>query len=200
MKKYKNPLKPGDVIRTHPARGYWGCAVVLSAKDGDGRFYPMSHIGITTFISKTRYEFLQLARIKLKLVKFKSVIRVAPNEYYKSRETRTSIYIHTILPKPVVDVIGTTNPKKLYGKRLTFEPGDGTGNTFPWSGPLTAEAGDDAVNAWREKYDAAALRNESAKHMAWFEKFEADRLAAARKARRRRARLKVRVAGRRGRA
>ncbi len=43
-------LNKGDVIKTVPMEGYWGCALVLSSRDKVDGFDPMCHIAITPLI------------------------------------------------------------------------------------------------------------------------------------------------------
>jgi len=57
------------------------------------------------------------------------------------------------LPLPV---IGVTDPTKVFSGPLRYEAGDGTAGTFPFCGPLAANLGYEAVNAWRAIHEPEA--------------------------------------------
>ena len=180
MKRIANPLQPGDVIQTHPKRGFWGCAIVLSARDSTDELHPTSHIGITTLISKQKYTWSSLDSRQLKIVKFSPLIRVGPNEYYQSNEPRTCIGIYTLKNTTGLRIIGRVNPIDVYDKPLTFEIGNGTKGKFPLCGPIPEDLGHEAVLTWRLTHDKERLEQESAKAMREFERFEQKRLSEQR--------------------
>jgi hypothetical protein len=179
MKKMANPLKPGAVIQTHPQRGFWGCAVVLSAHDGTDQFHPMCHIGITSFIAKRRYAWNSIDARQLRIATVSPAVRVGPNEYRKS-DPRTCIGIYSVKTAASLAIIGTIDPTLLYERPLTLEVGDGTKGTFPLCGPIKESLGTEAVVAWRKVNDHERLATESAAHRENFERHERTRLSEQR--------------------
>jgi hypothetical protein len=183
MKKITNPLKLGDVIQTNPQQGFWGCAVVLSARDSNGQFHPMCHIGVTTFISKQKYKWSTVDQNQLEIVRFAPVVRVAPNEYYQSPTPRTCIGIYSLKSASQLTILGNINTTFLYDKPLTFDVGDGTSGNFPLCGPIKAGFGSEAVVAWRKIHDEENFAREVVEHREQFERYEQQRLAAQREKR-----------------
>ena len=183
MKFYANPLKPGDVIRTHPERGYWGCAVVLSARDSTADFDPMCHIATTTLIKPRRYAWRNISSFDLEIASLSYDIRVVPSEWHPAPEARLCIGIYSLKSAEKLDMIGHMDPKVLYPPDLTFEIGDGTSGSFPLCGPIPEYLGHEAVIVWRRIHDAVRLDQEIRKSREAFEAYEAQRLAEARRAR-----------------
>lgn len=183
MKFYANPLKPGDVIRTHPERGYWGCAVVLSARDSTSEFHPMCHIGTTTLIKPRKYAWKNIAPLDLEIANLSYNVRVAANEWHTTREARLCVGIYALKSADKLDIIGHIDPKTVYPPDLTFEVGDGTSGSFPLCGPIPDYLGHEAVIIWRQKHDAARLDQEIRRSREAFEAYEAQRLSKARRAR-----------------
>ena len=184
MKRIANPLQPGDVIQTHPKRGFWGCAIVLSARDSTDQFHPMSHIGITTLISKEKYSWESVDPRQLQIVKISPIFRVGPNEYYQSNEPRTCIGIYSLKSAAGLRIIGQVNPTDVYRKPLTFDVGDGTNGKFPLCGPIPEDLGVQAVIAWRLIHDNERIEQECAEAMRQFERIEQQRLSEQRAKRR----------------
>ena len=149
MKIIANPLKPGDVIQTHPQRGFWGCAVVLSTRDSTDQFHPMCHIGVTTFISKRKYSWRSINPQQLEIIEFSPVIRVSPSESFQSKDPRTCIGIYSLKTSAGLTIIGNIDTSLVYDKPLTFEVGNGTKGDFPLCGPITEGIGHEAVVAWK---------------------------------------------------
>ena len=85
MKPVANPLRSGDAIRTHPRRGYWGCAVVLSARDGTRDRWPMCHVGTTTLIRRRRYAWKSVDPSELRIA---SLARERLAEARRARRAR----------------------------------------------------------------------------------------------------------------
>ena len=183
MKRLANPLKPGDVIRTHPGRGYWGCAIVLSARDSTAQFHPMCHIGTTTLIRPRRYSWKSIDPAELEIASLVHDVRVAPNEYYRAPTACVCIGIYTLKSANGLDIIGRVDPKDIYQHPLAFKVGDGTSGAFPLCGPIPDDLGHEAVIIWRRAHDAVRLEQEARKDMEWFENYEEQRLAAARQTR-----------------
>lgn len=180
MKRIANPLQPGDVIQTNPKRGFWGCAIVLSARDSTDQFQPMSHICITTLISKKKYAWNDVDFRRLEIVKIAPIVRVGPDEYYQSNELRTAIGIYSLKSAAGLRIIGQVNPTDVYNKPLTFQVGDGTKGRFPLCGPIPDDLGEEAVVAWRLIHDKEGQAQESAKAMRQYERYEQQRLSEQR--------------------
>lgn len=183
MKTIANPLRPGDVIRTHPQSGYWGCAVVLSARDSTPEFHPMCHIGTTTLIRKRKYSWNSVDPVDLKIAQLGFDVRIAPNEYVRAPKERICICIYSLRSANGLDIIGHVDPMQIYPHQLTFDVGDGTSGKFPLCGPIPNNLGHEAVVVWRRENDSARFEQESRKSREQFEFFEAQRLAKARAAR-----------------
>lgn len=182
MKKIANPLIPGDVIQTHPSRGYWGCAVVLSACDSTDKFLPMCHIGVTTLIMRKKYSWRSINPADLEIVKLAYDVRVAPNEYYRDPDPRTCIGIYDVRSAAGLSIIGRIDPLMLYPDALTFDVGDGTNGRYPFCGPIPDDLGDEAVTVWRREHDKANFDRELMKARALFERIESKLRTDAREA------------------
>ena len=180
-----NPLVPGDVLRTHPARGFWGCALVLSARDGVGKTPAMSHIGITGWISKRKFDWADIPVQSLELLRLETVMRVGPGEYYRLPDTPLCIGAYSLLVDHGLAPIGRIDPNLLHpvSSLDLDEVGDGTDGHYPWCGPVPEDLGHEAVLAWRRMHDADRLARENEEEMRAFEEMEAQRLEKARKAR-----------------
>ena len=184
MKVIKNPLSPGAVIRTHPRRGYWGCAIVLTAPDGTSDSLPCCHIAITTLIRRRKYSWASVPPSELQIVSLTPNIRVSPNDYRPAPAARTCIGIYSLKRTDSLDIIGEVDPSDIYAHPLTSEVGDGTADEYPVCGPITDRLGWEAVVAWRENNDREKLERERDESRARFEEFERKRLAAGRAKRR----------------
>jgi hypothetical protein len=162
MNKSKNNLLSfGDVLRTCPREGYWGCAVVLTARDKTKQFHPMCHIGITTSVFTHEYSFAELKVADLEVLQFDRQIRVAQNTYKPFRkETCIGIYSRIIIP-PVV-VIGNIDPSQIYPFPLEFIAGDTTDGGWPFCGKIPQSLGSEAIHWWREEHDSEAWQKEIA--------------------------------------
>jgi hypothetical protein len=180
MKQIANPLQPGDVIQTHPQRGFWGCAVVLSARDSSHQFHPMSHIATTTLIAKQKYHWSSVDPKRLEIVKLSPIVRVAKEDYYQPNEPRTSIGIYSLKSAASLRIIGRINPLNIYDKPLSFDVGDGTKGTFPLCGPIPENLGNEAVIAWRLIHDKDRFEQEKLEARRRFERYEQQRLSEQR--------------------
>ena len=180
MKRIANPLKAGDVIQTHPQRGFWGCAVVLSSRDSTDQFHPMCHIGITSLITKRRYSWKSIDPRELRIVESSPAIRAAADEYYQSQDSRSCIGIYTLKTLAGITIIGSIDPALVYGKPLTFDVGDGTSGRFPLCGPIKEDIGSEAVIAWRKIHDRERLEKDIAFSRESFERYEQKRLSEQR--------------------
>jgi hypothetical protein len=147
-----NLLSIGDVLKTNPFDGYWGCALVLSVRDKTPDSNPMCHIGITPTVFVHDYDFEELDIEKLEIMQFDREIRIAP---YQSapmpRETLIGIYTRKV--NSFVNVIGSIDVFPISPTPLTFEIGSGTGNGWPMHGPIGRHLGGEAVLKWRSVHD-----------------------------------------------
>lgn len=152
-------LAVGDVLKTNPTEGYWGCAIVLTARDKIDRFDPMCHIGITTTIFRHDYDFRELDLSSLQILEFDRQIRVAPGTYAAlRRETCIGIYSRKLNPSAVV--IGSIDISSLAPRSLEFVVGNGADGGWPLCGPVKAHLGSEAVASWRSRHDKEQWLND----------------------------------------
>ena len=172
-KRRTNPLQPGDVLLTHPLPGYWGCAVVLTARDETKEHWPDCHIGTTTIVSREPISARDVDLGALKLHSARMQVRVGPGDFREEAKPRTAIGLY-VLPKKFVPpvVLGRVDPATLWPHALTYKAGDGTGRTFPHCGQLDDSLGDEAVASWREVHDAEAFAREIEEAEVVFAEFE----------------------------
>jgi hypothetical protein len=183
MMKTVNPLTPGAVIQTHPSRGYWGCAVVLSARDSTDKFLPMSHIGVTSFIARKKFSWKDISPTELEIVRLSYDYRVAPHEYRRSPNMVTCIGIYAIKNAATLRVIGFIDPLMIYSSTLSFDVGDGTSGNYPLCGPIPDDLGREAVIAWRREHDKKRFERETAERRLQHERIVSKLRAADRAAR-----------------
>ena len=157
-------LEVGDVLKTHPSEGYWGCAVVLSCRGKTERFNPMCHIGITTVVFTHDYRFEELDTSKLEILTSDVEIRVAPYQYIHSRR-KTCIGLYASKVNSHVNVIGRigrSEARRIYPHRLAYRVGDGANGGWPFYGPVRASLGHEAVGEWRSVHDRASWEKDIA--------------------------------------
>jgi hypothetical protein len=169
----------GDVLRTQPRPGYWGCAVVLTQTHKTVEFHPRFHVGVTPFVFRHEFELSEIEVEHFTILRSADEVRVGPNEYVP-RATRTCIGIYTAKSRGDIPVLGRIDASRVYDAPLTFEVGDGTNGTFPLCGPLRKGIGWEAVIEWRRLHDAEALNREVVEARSQFEVMEAARLAEQR--------------------
>ena len=169
----------GEVLRTEPRSGYWGCAVVLSGTEATAEFHPRFHVGITPIIFRHEFGLSDIDVNQLRILRRTDEIRVGPDRYVP-RTTRTCIGIYAAKARGDIFVLGKIDPLRLYDAPLTFEIGDGTNGNFPLCGPMRKEIGWEAVIEWRRIHDAQAISREVVEARAQFEEMEAKRLAEQR--------------------
>lgn len=145
-------LVVGDVLKTHPTEGYWGCAIVLTAQDKTDRFDPMCHIAVTTTIFRHDYAFSELDISSLQVLQFDRQIRLAPDTYAPLHR-QTCIGIYSRKMNQSVVVIGNTDVSFLAPKPLGFEVGEGVDGRWPLCGPVRDQLGSEAVASWRAVRD-----------------------------------------------
>lgn len=180
MKTIVNPLNSGDVIRTHPQRGFWGCAVVLSAQDSTDDFYPCCHIATLVLIRKRKYSWKSVSPGDLKIVNLTRDVRAAPYEYIEDSTSRLSIGIYSLKKIDGLDIIANVDPLQIYSKPLSFDVGDGSNGAFPLCGPIKGFTGNDAVINWRKLNEQEKFEVEAKESKQQFEAMEQKRLLAQR--------------------
>ena len=149
-------LNKGDVIKTNPQNGYWGCALVLDVQEHNDEFQPLCLIAVTDFISKEDFSFDQLPLEKLSVLNIERSLRVGVNEYCDDGKA-VCIEIHTRRMKSGQEVIGRIENFPFKMPVLTYEVGDGKGLGYPLCGPITASLGFQAVIAWRKANEKEAF-------------------------------------------
>ena len=147
------PLRRGDVIKTHPRDGYWGCAVVLTEPWEENGGRPLCHIGITPIVMLHDYGWTEIASTELSILEFDRGIRTAPLTYVARHETCIGLY--TSGPHPLLPIIGNVDPIRVFAKPLTFEVGDGTNGKYPLYGPIAPHLGSEAIASWMRVHDPA---------------------------------------------
>jgi len=154
----KKPLNKGDVIKTNPHDGYWGCAVVLSEREKTENFNPMCHIAITSAVYLHDYNFSELNINKLKVMEFGRRYRLKPGEEFTKKQTLIGVYTRKI--DSSLNIIGNIDTSNIYNGPLPFEPYSGLEVTFPLCGKVTSNLGYETIIAWRSINDKAALEKE----------------------------------------
>ena len=164
-------FEAGDILRTHPRQGYWGCAIVLSVREATEAFAPMCHIGISPFIALHEYAYRDLGVEDLTILSYDQGVRVGRNDYRARRVTCIGIYENR--NRPSLDVIGAVDPASVYQRALTYEAGDGTDGKFPKCGSVEPSLGFEAVVEWRRLNDSDAYWTEDSKARLEFEEMDA---------------------------
>jgi len=154
----KKLLSKGDVIKTNPRNGLWGCAVVLTEKDKTEDRDPMCHIGITGLVFQHDYEFSELKEEKLKILEFERGIRLKPNEEFSRTETLIGVYSRKI--KIPINIIGNIDSSNIFNGPLPFEPNYGLEITWPLCGNVSNSLGMEAIISWRRIHDNVQLKKE----------------------------------------
>jgi len=152
------PLQRGDVIKTHPRDGYWGCAVVLTDPRELEGLRPMCHIGITPLLLDHDYTWGEIEGQELSILEFDRGVRIAAGRYGTRHETCIGLYTsdsHHLMP-----VIGSIDPTKVFARPLRFEVGDGTDGKYPLCGPISPHLGSEAVTSWFRVHDPARWQAE----------------------------------------
>jgi hypothetical protein len=146
-------LRRGDVIKTHPRDGYWGCAVVLSEPHEQKDLHPLCHIGITPIVIRHDYGWAEIEDTELSILEFDRGIRTAPLSYRTRHETCIGLY--TSHSHPLLPIIGSVDPARVFTAPLAFEVGDGTEGRYPLCGRIAPHLGSEAVISWMRLHDPA---------------------------------------------
>ena len=151
-------LARGDVLKTHPHEEYWGCAVVLTARDAVDSMDPMCHIAVTPVVFGHDFSMSELQADALSVLEFERSVRLSINEVAHRTETCISIYSrkHT----SAVHVIGAVDPARVFASELEFRAGNGSDGGWPFSGPVAPSLGNEAVHSWRAQHDRDRWQNE----------------------------------------
>lgn len=142
MAKNKIELfKKGDVIRTNPADGFYGIAVVLD--DGEKQelspnrwSYPMCHIAITPLLYDFEVTMEDIDISQLRPMKFRRCYSLKNTpEFFKEE---LLLHIFTVRNVSQLPVIGNIDPSHIYQEELSWKPMPGKfylcGNTDKWLG------------------------------------------------------------------
>lgn len=147
-------LSRGDVLKTNPLEGYWGCALVLSAQDETPESDPMCHIGITSTVFTHDYDFEELEIEKLEILQRDRQIRTGLDLACATvRETSIGMYSRAV--DSSIDIIGNVDVSSVFTAPLEFKFGDGTGDGWPGCGVVEKSLGYEAVHEWRSVHDRA---------------------------------------------
>ena len=152
------PLHRGDVIKTHPRDGFWGCAVVLSDPQPLPGLRPMCHIGVTPLIFRHDYQWFEIADQDLRILEVERGVRTGPGEYRARRDTCIGLYMANL--HPALSVIGSVDPTRVFAKPLVFDAGEGIDGRFPLCVPIAEHLGSDAVVAWLRIHEPERWRAE----------------------------------------
>ena len=172
------PLKAGDVIRTHPREGFWGCAIVLADYPASESVEPRCHIAITPIVRHQPYQWEDLAAETLTVLEFLTYYRPSPD--IRRSRVRTCITLYPNTKLPPLDVIANTEPGVVFAGPLSPKVGSGPGE-YPLGSRVDPDfLGMEAVIAWRRVHDQAALEAEEADADAEYFAREEARLAKQR--------------------
>lgn len=148
-KKRYSLFTKGDVIRTNPAPGFYGIAVVLDdpvrLELSPGKWsYPMCHIAITPLIYQYEIELKDVEVSELKPTTFLTHYLVNG----KSIPFRLDlcIGIYTNRNKADLPIIGKIDPTNVYTEPLFWEPQE---NRFYLYGDVTSSLGAEAYVNWK---------------------------------------------------
>lgn len=177
-------LKAGDVIRTHPHEGFWGCAIVLADYPANESVEPRCHIAITPIVRRQSYRWEDLAGETLTVLEFLEYYRPTPD--VKRFRTKTCITLYPNTKLPQLDLIARTDPGTVYGGPLSPRVGPGPGEYPLGSRVDPTWLGIEAVITWRRVHDQATWEAEVAAADAAYFAREAARLAKLREQARRR--------------
>lgn len=145
MKKV-NLLNKGDIIRTNPAEGFWGIAVVLSEREKTEEYAPMCHIAITPLLYKHKAELHELQPTKLKPLVFKRIFSLKGQEEFSRDELCIGVYTRKF--KVNLEIIGSVDPAKVYEGPLPFEPWHDLEVKWPVYGQPDMNLGKEAYFTW----------------------------------------------------
>lgn len=172
-------LQLGDVIKTHPAEGYWGCAVVVWLRKRCSEFDPLCLIAITPTIFRHDYIGADLRDVTFSILEYEQGIKFFPGDSRSRRVTCLGWY--DARPNPDFDVVGSVDPRKFFTGSTRFIIGDGTGKSWPLCGRIHSNLGSEAVLAWRSLHAPVSLAGDleaaDASHWALMDKLKSENRA-----------------------
>ena len=148
-------LEVGNVIKTHPKDGFWGCAVVLNTRKKCSQFNPFCLIGIAPIVLRHDFAWSEVANLEFSILEFVRGIRLFPGDTRSRRETCIGWY--DARPNADLPTIGSVDASQVFQGPVVFEIGDATNGKWPLCGRIPAHLGIEAVIAWRRIHDAAQL-------------------------------------------
>jgi len=151
-------LNRGDVLKTHPHDEYWGCAVVLTARDAVDSMAPMCHIAVTPIVFRHDFSLSELRLDALSVLELERPVRPSINE--AAQRTETCIAIYSRRRTPAVHVIGAVDPGGIFTRELDFRAGNGSDGGWPFSGRVAPSLGSEAVHSWRAQHDRDRWQSE----------------------------------------
>jgi hypothetical protein len=151
----RTSLEIGDVIKTHPKDGFWGCAVVLNTREKCEQFNRFCLIGITPIVFRHDFTWREVADFEFSILEFVRGIRLFPGDTRSRRETCIGCY--DARPNPELPTIGRVDASKVFAGPIGFEVGDATNGKWPLCGRIKEHLGNEAVVAWRRTHDAVQL-------------------------------------------
>ena len=178
MKVMASMFKVGDVIRTNPRDGFWGCAVVLDNHLAPDTLRDRCHIAITGTVRHAPFNLKELTDIELVVLEFERHYRPKSDVFGSRLETCITKYPN-VRPGEI-ELIGNVSTTLVYRGPLSPTIGPGAGE-FPLGSAVDLKRlGTEAVINWRRLNDQAALTAEvAAADAAYFAREDA-RLAKAR--------------------
>ena len=182
--KYNLALRTGDVIRTNPSNGYWGCAVVLSTFDCPIDREARCHIGVTPIVMRHEFTWSELDPEMLHILRFEMHYRPNPDVFGRKMETCITAYPNTRQPR--LDIIASVDASSVYSGLLRRGVGGGEDGKFPLGSGIGTDLGMEAVISWRRVNDKDAFEAEIAASNAAYFAYEAERLRRAREKAKRR--------------
>lgn len=137
------PLKRGDVLRTHPRAGYWGCAIVLDSIGETRESHARCLLALTPWVFEHEYGFDELDPDRFEILE---------------QSEGPALRIYTCKRLVGVTRIGRFDLRGMDLPPVSYEP-------KPWRplcGPLDEHVGSEAVWAWRRVHDSERLEAEIA--------------------------------------
>lgn len=145
-------LSKGDVIKTNPFPGYWGCGIVLTDREKTNEYDPMCLIGIMDIVFTHDYLFEEINFTKLKILQSGVYLRTDLNEYKFHRKV-ICIGIYSRKMKIDLKIIGKLGVFPFPLPSLSFAVGDGSDGRWPMCGSVENSLGFEAVHTWRSIHD-----------------------------------------------
>ncbi len=158
----RNPKLPllqlGDVIKTHPREGHWGCAVVVWLRKRCPEFGHLCLIAITPTIFRHDFVADDLRDVAFSILEYEQGISLFPGDSRSRRVTCLGWYDAS--SNPNLDVVGSVDPRKFFTGSTRFIIGDGTKKSWPLCGRISSNLGSEAVFAWRTLHDPVLLASD----------------------------------------